>query len=242
MSALFHAALYNPLYNGLIFLIGVMPAGDAGLAIIALTIIVKLILFPLSLRAARTQILMRSLEDELATIKQRYKDRREQAMKTMELYRREKVNPFSSFLLILIQLPVIFALYFVFVRGGLPTIHTAILYPFVHVPGSVDLIFLGLFDLSTHSIILAVLAGLSQFIQASISFSKGPHVKGSERTVAHAMQLQMKYLFPLLIAYIAYRFFAAVALYWVTSNIFAIGQELYVRAKLKQVVRPNAAS
>lgn len=238
MSALFHTFLYNPLYNGLIFLVGIMPGGDVGLAVIVLTIFVKLILFPLSLRAARTQILMRSLEDEIAAIKETYKDRQEQAVKTMELYRREKVNPFSSFLLILIQLPVIFALYFVFVRGALPAIHTDLLYSFIHTPKTVDLIFLGLFDLSAHSIILALLAGITQFIQASISFSKGPHVKGSEKTMAHVMQMQMKYFFPILIAYIAYRFYAAVALYWVTSNIFAIGQELYVRYRLKHLQTP----
>lgn len=236
MSAFFHTVFYDPLYNGLVFLIGVIPGGDAGLAIIALTLIVKFILFPLSLKAARTQLLMRSLEGKLAAIKERYKDRQEQAAKTMELYRQEKVNPFSSFLLILIQLPVIFALYFVFVRGGLPNIHTDILYFFVNVPEKVNTLFLGVVDLGTHNLVLAVLAGVTQFIQASISFSGGPKVKGSEKTFAHMMQIQMKYFFPLLIGYIAYKFFAAVALYWVASNIFAIGQEIYVRYKMKHLV------
>jgi len=236
MSALFHTLFYDPLYNGLVFLIGIIPGGDAGLAIIGLTIIVKFILFPLSLKASRTQILMRSLEGKIAQIKEKYKDRQEQAVKTMELYRQEKVNPFSSFFLILIQLPVIFALYFVFIDGGLPSIHTDLLYFFVSVPSTVNTLFLGLVDLGEHNLILAILAGVTQYIQATISFSSGPYVKGAEKTFAHMMQLQMKYFFPLLIGYIAYRFYAAVALYWVASNIFAIGQELYVRWRMRHVI------
>src|ERR1041385_5619335 len=139
IGAIFSTIFYNPLYNGLILLLGLFPFIDVGIAIIIFTIIVKLILFPLSRKSARTQVLMRRYQGELAAIKEKNKgDRQKEAEATMQFYREKKINPFSGIVLLLIQFPILIALYWVFLKGGLPTVHPEILYPFIHAPAHVS--------------------------------------------------------------------------------------------------------
>ena len=240
ISALFNILIYNPFYNGFIFLLKVLPGGDAGIAVILLTFFVKLALFPTSVKSIKTQIKMRNIEPRIADIKEKYKnDKTQQAMLIMNLYKQEEINPFASFLMLFIQIPVIFGLYFVFIRGGLPNIHTEILYSFNTPPLFVNMLFLGILDISQKSIILALLAGITQFFQARLLSPPKP-VQQSGTTpsikddLARSMSLQMKYVFPVIITVIASRFPAAVGLYWTASNVFAIGQELYVRKNVKK--------
>ena len=135
------------------------------------------------------------------------------------------------------QIPVIFGLYFVFIREGLPSINADILYSFNAMPENVNMLFLGLLDISQKSIILALLAGVTQFFQAYMMTppqkkrSATPSIK---EDLARSMSLQMKYVFPVIITIIASRFPAAVSLYWVTSNVFSIAQELYVRKNIRK--------
>ncbi|OHA88530.1 MAG: hypothetical protein A2653_02050 [Candidatus Zambryskibacteria bacterium RIFCSPHIGHO2_01_FULL_43_25] len=240
MSGIFNTVFYQPLYNGLVFLFDLLPWFDAGIIVILFTFIVKLILFPLSKKSLTAQAEMKKLEPELKGIREKYKDnQQETARRTMELYREHKVNPFASILIIIIQIPIVFALYFIFLRAGLPDIKEELLYSFISPPASVDISFLGLIDLSAKSILLAVLAGVSSFFQIRYSLSgnkpKAKTDKPSFRDdLARSMNMQMKYVFPLIVAFIAYSISGAVALYWVTSNIFTLGQELVIRRKLKK--------
>lgn len=232
----FHTFFYNPLYNALVALVDTVPFADVGIAVIVLTLAVKLILFPLSMKAVRTQLSMKRIEPEVARIRNEYKNREEQARKTMELYRREGVNPFSSFLVILIQLPIIFALYFVFFRGGLPAVDATLLYSFIPVPTEVNMHFLGLVDVAAKSFLLALFAGVTQFFQAKLAVPPPALVSGTptlKDDLAKSFHLQIRYVLPVVVFVIAYTISAAVALYWTTSNLFAIGQELYVRRHLK---------
>lgn len=232
---LFHVAFYNPLYNALVALVDTVPLADVGIAVIVLTLVVKLALFPLSMKAVRMQILMKRIEPELARIRGSG-SREEQARKTMELYRREGVNPFSSFVVILIQLPIIFALYFVFFRGGLPNIHAELLYSFIPVPETVNMNFLGLIDVSSRSVFLALAAGVSQFFQAKLAMPVPPPTNGTptlKDDLMKSFHLQVRYILPVVVCVVAYTISAAVALYWTTSNLFAIGQELYVRTHVR---------
>lgn len=234
---LFSVVLYNPLYNGLVFFIDVLPYADVGFAVIALTVLVKLILFPLSIQAVKTQMLVRKLEKPLKDLKEKYKSNREElARKTMALYKEEGVNPFSSILVILIQIPIILALYWVFFRGGLPMVNTDILYSFIPVPEVVNMEFLGLIDMGGRSAILALLAGISQFFQARYAL---PPLKKREENASmkddlmRSMHLQMRYVLPVIVVVISYTISAAIALYWATSNLFSIGQEIYMRKRIK---------
>ena len=234
MTNLFNIILYEPMHNALVYITAHMPGGDVGLAIIILTIIVRIIIFPLSHKAAKSQMELKRLEPELAKIKVDYKDKKEeQAKKTFELYKQNKINPFSSCILLLIQLPIIIALYRVFLKGV--DLDGGTLYAFVKLPEAINTNFLGLIDLEAKSIVIALLAGASQFIQAylTIPAHKPSIEKGSfKEEFAKNMNTQMKYFFPIMVTIIAYQISAAVALYWLTSNIFMIAQELYIRRKI----------
>lgn len=238
ISNFFGVAFYNPLYNGLVFLISVVPYADVGIAVILLTIFVKLILFPVSIKAIKTQLSMRKLEPELKKIKEKYKkDRQELARKTMALYKENGVNPFSSILLIFIQIPIIFALYWVFFKGGLPSINVDILYSFISEPSVVNMNFLGLLEVSEKSAILALFAGITQYFQIKLSLppmKERPEKPSLKDDLARSFNIQMRYVMPFIVFFISYAISAAIALYWTTSNLFSICQEIFVRRKIKE--------
>ncbi|MCX6751266.1 MAG: YidC/Oxa1 family membrane protein insertase [Candidatus Nomurabacteria bacterium] len=235
MINLWNTFLYGPLFNALAFLVSIVPGGDVGIAVILLTIIVKTVLFPLSQRSIESQIKMNLLAPELKKIKDSGTSKEEQAKQTFELYKHHKTNPFSGCLLVLIQIPIIFALYYVFLKEL--NFQSTLLYPFIHAPEDINMLFLGILDISQKGlIILAVLAGLSQYFQARLM--PKPVVQNKtdssfQENLTNSMQTQMKYVFPFVIAFIAYSVSGAVALYWITSNIFAIGQQIYANKKKK---------
>ncbi len=233
--------IYQPLYNGLIFLMSVMPAHDAGLSVIIFTIFVKLLLFPLSQKAVKNQIEMKSLEGDLALIKEKHKDNREaHAKATMNLYKEKKINPFSGFFLALVQIPIILALYYIFYSGGLPKIDMSLLYSFIKAP-DINMHFLGLIDISAKGgYILAILVAFSQYLQVRFAMPPlKPKVPGQAPSVkddlARTMNLQMRYFLPAVVGVIAFNISGAVSFYWITSNLFAIGQEIYVRKHIRKV-------
>lgn len=243
MPSLFQTIIYKPLYNGFVLLLSVLPGADVGLAIVVLTIAVRTLLLPLTHRAVSSQAKMRKIEPELKEIREKHaKDRQEQARKTMELYKKHGINPFSSCLSLLIQLPVIIGLFWVFYKG-LPghQIDASLLYASVHAPAQLGLSFLGLVDITKNSIVLALLAGLSQHLQMRLSMPPVPAREASKEMsfkdeIGRNMSLQMRYILPAIIVVVAWGMPAAVALYWTTTNLFSVGHELFVRRKAKEIV------
>lgn len=240
ISSIFGALIYNPLYNALIFLVTVVPGGDVGLAVVSLTILVKLILFPLSKKATETNMKMKDVQPKVKEIQEKHKDNREmQAVEILALYREHKLNPFSSILVIFIQIPIILGLYWVFLKAGWPDIHTDILYSFVQVPEQVNTMFFGFLNVLERSIPLAVLVGLTQYFQVKFAMPIMENKKSGtspsfKEDLAKSMQFQMRYVLPIFIAVIAYTLSSAISLYWITSNLFMIGQEMVIRKKLKR--------
>ncbi|MDR3519775.1 MAG: YidC/Oxa1 family membrane protein insertase [Candidatus Pacebacteria bacterium] len=237
ISQIWNLVLYQPLLNALAFLVSIIPGGDVGIAVIVLTILVKVILFPLSRKSIESQAQMNMLAPELQKIKESGASKEEQATRTFELYKQHKTNPFSGCLLMLIQIPIIFALYYVFLKG----IHfqNGVLYSFVHIPAHMNMIFLGIVDIGKKSLLLAILAGVSQSLQAH--FMPMPALSGGanpsfQDSFGKSMNMQMKYVFPFIVAFIAYNISGAVALYWITSNLFMVGQQIYIK---KKVFTPN---
>ncbi|MBI2474470.1 MAG: YidC/Oxa1 family membrane protein insertase [Candidatus Taylorbacteria bacterium] len=238
MIDFFHTTLYQPLYNGLVFLISVMPWYDVGLAVLALTILVKLILLPLSEKAVATQLAMKRFEPELNNIKIQYKNDREgQAQAVLKFYKDHKINPVASFLVVLIQMPIIISLYYVFYAGGLPDINPDLLYSFTKVPETVNMHFLNVLDIGEKSILLAVLVGATQFVQMKLAMPPMPPKEKKDGPpslkdeMARSLNMQMRYVMPALLAFVALQVSGAVSLYWTMSNLFAIAQELYMRKK-----------
>lgn len=182
------------------------------------------------------QITQKKLQPELARIKKEYPEKQEQSKKIMELYKEHKTNPFSGCLLVVIQIPIIFALYTVFLQGL--EIVPEKLYSFVIAPETLNLTFLSV-DLAEKSIVFALIAGLSQFIQLRLSpamQNPTPPTEKKEKTtqeeLAENMQKSMKYAMPVMITIVAYLVPAAVALYWIVSNVFTIIQETVIRRRI----------
>jgi len=235
-SYIWHTIFFDPVYNGLVFFIDVIPHGDVGLAIIATVILVKVLLLPLSIKAVKTQKIMKELEPKLKELKEKFKDKREEQAKAMMLlYKDAGMNPFASILLLFIQIPFIIAIYLSVSKGGgipLPGINTDILYSFIPNPAIVSMEFLGELDITQKSLMLALLAGATQFFSTRLSMSatplkvKEPEAKPNLKDdFARNMQFQMKYVMPVFIIFIAYSFSATIALYFVVSNLVQIAQE-----------------
>lgn len=236
--SVYHAIIYKPLYNGLIGLIDVLPFLDAGVAVIIFTILVKLVLSPLSKKAIVYQIKMKKLQPQLTELQEKYKhDKQIQAVKVMEFYRKEGVSPFATLLPVIIQLPIIIALYGVFTRSGLPLVNADLLYSFVSNP-QINVIFLGIFDVTEKSIVIALLAAISQFLYFRATMPTPPKkekkfgdVPNFQEDLSRSMAVQMKYIFPIVIFFMAYKFSAVVALYWTVNNLFTLAQDYWVKKK-----------
>lgn len=237
-SYIWHTFFFDPVYNTLVFFIDVIPLGDVGLAIIATVLVVKTILLPLSIKAAKTQKVMREIEPKLKDIKEKFKDdRQQQAQAMMEIYKVAGINPLASIALMFLQIPIIIALYFSVSSGGgiaLPAINLDILYAFIAAPVTVSMNFLGMVDITSRSLFLALGAGITQYIQVAITMpALPPKAAGTEPNFKddfmRNMQLQMKYVMPVLITFVAYSISAAIALYFFVSNVVSIGQEYFIR-------------
>ena len=227
-----HAVIYVPLYNALIFLVDKIPTHDVGIAVIVLTIVVRIILFPLSRRAVDSQLAMKKVAPEVEAIKKKITDTQEQSKAIFALYKERGVHPFSGIGLMLIQLHILFSLYYVFARGGLPKIDGALLYSFVHMPTAVNMYFLGFVDMAAkHNIILAALVGISQLVYTRLSMGKtqsdSPVEASLSSDMAKSFDFQARYVMPIMFGVIAYFVAAAAPLYWFTANVFMIAQEYF---------------
>jgi YidC/Oxa1 family membrane protein insertase len=234
MIAFLKTIIYIPLYN---FFILILNIGwlDAGVAAVLLTVLVKLVLYPLAKKSTVTQIKMKEKQKELELIKTKYPDKQEQAVKTMEFYKTNKINPFASILTVLIQIPVIFSLYFIFFKSGLPKVDTQILYSFIKVPSQISMHFLGLLDVSQKSILLAILAAVSTFAQihfANKEINKTQDSFANKEDFSQILAKQMKYTMPVMVFLISWRISGIVALYWLVSNLMSIIQDWYIKRGL----------
>ncbi len=234
MYSLFIQTVYIPIYSALVFVIDMIPGGDVGIALVIVTIIVRALLFPLAVKTSKAQKVLREIQPKLDEIKKKYTDQREMAEKTMALYREHNVSPFSAILIPLIQIPVIIGLYVVFANGGLPTITPEYLYSFVPVPTIVSMHFLGMIDMASKSLILAIFAGITQYIYAQ---SMPKPIEQAEPSFASdfakGMHVQMTYVLPFIIGFVAYSISAAVALYLIVGNVFSFFSELYTRRSVQ---------
>ncbi len=239
ISAFFHAAFYNPIYNALIALIALVPGGDVGVAVILLTILIRLLLLPFSLSAARTQRAMKALEPKIKALKETYKDDKErEAVETLALYKAAEVNPFASILTAFIQIPVLLALYWVFRYESFTVMNVARLYAFTPTPHTVSLEFLGIISVMGKSLFLAVCAGLTQLLQAHMALSgtMKPASGAAQGDFQKIIGMQLKYVFPFLIATISYTTSGAVALYFIATNLAGSAQEWHVRRTIAREV------
>lgn len=235
LSIAFNNFLYYPLFNALIILYNYLPGHDFGLAIILLTIFIRLIIYPISVKSIDSQKNLQKLQPKIQEIQKKYKDDKEkQAKETLELYKKEKINPFSGLFLAVVQIPVLIALYLVFWKGLKPE-ELNNLYSFVLNPININAVsFFGLLDLSKPNWIFAVLAGILQFFQTKQLLPKKEKKPEGAKDMSQIMQAQMLYIFPVLTVIILFNLPSAIGLYWIVSGIFSIIQQYFILKKQKQ--------
>ncbi|MDD4467147.1 MAG: YidC/Oxa1 family membrane protein insertase [Candidatus Pacebacteria bacterium] len=226
----FESFFYKPLFNGLIFIYYYIPGGDLGITIILFTLIIKTILYPLGAKAIKSQKSLNKLSPKIKEIQEKYKnDKEKQTKEIMEFYKKEKINPFSGCLPLLIQLPILLALFKIF-KDGFGMEQMNLLYTITPHPEEIFTVFLKLVDLADPNLFFAILAGVSLFFQMKISIPKIKNKnKGDLKSdIQVVMQKQMQYFLPFFIVIILLQLPSALGLYWIVSTLFAIGQHYII--------------
>lgn len=223
--------LYKPIFNTLIYFISKLPSHSLGWAIILLTVLIKVLLLVPNQKALKSQKALQKIQPQLDALKQKYKDDPKRlASETMEIWKKHKVNPMGSCLPMLIQFPILIALFYV-VRDGLGVVDPNLLYATLKNFDvmQVNPIFLGLIDLTKINFIALpiAVAGL-QFVQIRLSLARTKTAGSSGNSPLPMMNLMMQYFLPVMIAVFTASLPAAVGFYWGTSTLFAIGQQLVV--------------
>ena len=250
IGSVFNAIFFQPILNLLVWLYVTVPGQDIGIAIILLTIVIKLILYPLTHLQIKQQRAMQELQPKIEEIRKRLKDDKEkQAAELMELYKKDKVNPAASCLPLLIQLPVFIAL-FSALKTGLASHGLNMLYPFVPNPQTINTMFIGIFDLTKPNYVLAILAGLVQFWQTrqilkppAATVSVAPEVAKSEgakdESMTAIMNKQMTYMMPIMTVVIGFSLPGGLTLYWLTMSVLTVAQQWLVLRRTPPKIDPQ---
>lgn len=230
IGEIFNLILYQPLFNLLILLYQWLPIHDFGIAIIVLTLFVRLILYPSTNQALRSQKALSQLQPKMQEIQKKYKqDLAKQSQALLQLYRDEKINPLSGIFPLLIQFPILIALFYVFqsFKDGLNPAELRLLYGFVSLPAINSPMFLGVLNLANPSFILAILAGFFQYLQQKMFLpSKLNSVpRNPQGQFSQLLQKQMTYFFPIFTVFILLKLPAALGLYWLSTTLFSIFQQ-----------------
>jgi YidC/Oxa1 family membrane protein insertase len=232
LSLLYNDIVFRPLLNLLVFFYNIIPGHDVGIVIIVVTIFIRLLLAPSFHKSLKSQKAMNDLQPKLNEMRERLKDDKEgQAKAMMEIYKEHKINPLSSCLPLLIQLPILIGLYQVFSKalGGNELLG---LYSFIKNPITISPLFLNLVDLSKPSWIFGVIAGAAQFWQSKLMMPKA--TAGQDMT-AKAMSVQTMYVLPLISVFISLSLPAGLPLYWIVTTLFAVLQQYYIIRKQPKV-------
>lgn len=241
MGNFFTSFFYQPIFNLLIFIYDFASFQDIGIAIIVLTIVIKGLLWPLSKSSIKSQKALQDLQPKIKELKEKHKgDKVALSQATMDLYKENRVNPFSSCLPLLIQFPFLIAVFQVF-RDGINS-KLDLVYPWIYRPETVDMITLGLIDLSKPNVYLAVLAGAAQFWQAKMMVTKQPEIKtegSKDENMAAIMSKQMMYFMPVITIFIGISLPGGLTLYWFFFTLLTALQQLYTFRKTKSSETEN---
>lgn len=228
MLALYNEIIYRPILNLLVWLYNTVPGHDVGIAIILITLAMRIVLAPFLTKSIRSQKAMQDLQPKLNEVREKHKhDKEAQAAAMMGLYKEHKVNPLGSCLPVLVQLPVLIALYQVLIKALTGNLNG--LYASVYNPGSLDPYFLNLIDLSKPDIVFALLAGILQYFQTKMMMPTA----ANQDTTTKAMNMQALYIFPIITVIIAWQLPSGLPLYWIVNTIFAIAQQWYTTRPVK---------
>lgn len=231
MLELWHIVFYQPIFNALIALYNTVAFGDIGIAIVILTLCVKIVLFPFSRQALASQKALAAIQPKIDAVKREHKDDKEALSRAiMGIYSEHKVNPAASCLPLVIQLPIFIALYQVLI-AGLASRDLGSLYGFVANPGTINTTAFGFINLAAPSVMLALVAGIAQFFQArQMTHMQQPAARtagasAKDETMLAMMNKQMLYVMPVMTVVIGISLPAGLSLYWCITNILTIAQQ-----------------
>lgn len=210
------------LMNWLYGLTAQVGLANYGLAIILMTILFKLATHPLTLKQMRAMAAMQQLAPKIKEIQEKYKEKDPQKMqqKVMELYREHNVNPMAGCLPLLVQMPILFALY-----KGLLT------FPYANPDHASFLWIQNLTHRGDPFYLLPLLAGITTYFQSRMTTN-----------MADQTQRMMMTLMPVFIGWICTTVPAGLALYWVTFNVVGIVQQYFVNKQISAVKEAHAES
>lgn len=242
IKTIWETIIYEPLYNTLVLILNYVPGNYAWVGIIALTILIRVLLFPVYQKIIKSQKALKEVQPLVKEIQEKHKnDKQTLGIKIMEVYKEKKVNPFSMIgYLLFVQVPIFLGLYFVFSKGLVH--HTGALYSFIHFPEVVNTFFFNIDLMIKGSFVIAILAGTAQYFHSRNTLALQPTVperkKGEmpifQDELQRSLRFQTLYFIPILITVTAFYFPAAIGLYWIVNSLFSIGQEKFVQMKDKK--------
>lgn len=190
--------------------------GNFGLAIIGMTVLVKLVTLPLTIKQDKSMRAMKTIQPEIDALKAKYKDDPKMLnQKTMEIYQEKKINPASGCIPLLIQMPILFALF-----GVLRVNPEGAFVYLPEIPGNVRFLWMTM-NLPDPFYILPLLNGVLSFVQQKLTGSgdQNPQMKN------------MMYMFPIMMIFISYKMPAGLQVYWVISSLAGIIQQYWIIKK-----------
>lgn len=224
IGELFNSVFFEPILALLVFIYENVAFEDLGLAIIALTVLIRAVLLPFFYKSSKDQTLIQRLQPHIEKIKHDHKnDREKQGKALMALYREHKLNPFSGFLILLIQLPVFIAIFKIFRSAEL-------------IAETFDnSVFLSLIDLGERSLVLVVFAAALQYFQGKMTLSRKKPGPAKPKSPFADIGRTMVYFAPILSFMILVNLPSALALYWGVSTLFSLGQQIIINKKLSYI-------
>ncbi len=220
MFAFFHTYLYLPMISALLFIYNTVAFHDLGLAIVFLTLVVRIVLFPLFYKGAKDQALMQRIQPHIKKIQLDHKDDKEaQARAMLDWYKKYKLNPFSGILLLISQLPVFIVLFQVFSKE----LSTGIF---------ATTTLLGFINLGTKGYVLPIIAAVAQYYQTKLMMGPQTKTTGTDDNPMASMQKTMVVVGPAFTFFILLNLPSALSVYWTVSGVFSIFQQIYINKRL----------
>jgi YidC/Oxa1 family membrane protein insertase len=231
-STIFNTFLYEPILNFLIILYNLL--GNFGLAVIMLTIIIKILTNPLNKKSLESQKMMTEMQPKIKELQKKYPDREQQSRELIKLYQETKFNPFSGIFLLFLQIPIFFALFRIFQSEITISKISSLIYPFVPLPETINYFFLGV-NLSQSNIYIALITAVAQYFQ--LKTATPPTIKTEEKgqveEMTQIMQKQMTYFIPVVTFVVLFKLPAALGLYWSITTILNTIQQRKIFKKDK---------
>jgi len=225
---MFETFFYQPIVNLVIFIYNILPVESLGLTIIILSIVIKLVLLPFSKQQIKSQKVLQDLQPKIEEVKKKYASQKEEMGKAiLELYKKNRVNPLSSCLPLLIQFPFLIAVFQVF-RDNFSPESLDLIYSIVSRPESIKTFFLGI-NLSQPNVLIAFFAAVSQYFQTKTMMGKKKNSNDNQNNnFAETMNKQMLYMMPFLTFIFGLSLPSGLSLYWFMTTILTIFQQNFI--------------